>query len=374
MRRIRVLVVYGSPVARGATVEALGTDREVEVVGTAGTAALAFAKTASLTPDVVVLDADLAEVDVVATVRALRRARPKVVLILVASRSLGGARATLDGLDEGVDDYVTKPPDDSAVAVQRMTLVHLLPRIKVLSRRLVPPAAPAAPAAPKTPKVVDPALAAVLASSGVDLGVRPPSNRPRTSVAYQVLVVGASTGGPEALAAVVKALPADLRIPVLVAQHMPPGFTKLLADRLTTLGPLEVAEATDGEQVRRGRVLVAPGGRHLELQRERGVLVARLSDAPPENFVRPSADVLFRTAVGVCGESVLALVLTGMGRDGEEGCRLVREAGGTVVVQDEKTSVVWGMPGAVARAGLADAVLPLPRIGENLVQRIVQRV
>jgi len=161
-------------------------------------------------------------------------------------------------------------------------------------------------------------------------------------------------------------------VPVLIVQHMPPRFTLQLANRLDRLTPLEVSEAGQDDVVRRGRVLLAPGGMHLELVRQRASLIVRLTTAPKENFCRPAVDVLFRTAVAACGDGVIAAVLTGMGRDGEKGARLIRSIGGTVIAQDEATSVVWGMPGAVVQSGLADDVVPLERIGSDLTQRIMR--
>jgi two-component system chemotaxis response regulator CheB len=164
------------------------------------------------------------------------------------------------------------------------------------------------------------------------------------------------------LSKVLSGLPASLPVPVLIVQHMPPVFTRLLAQRLDMTCPLRVTEAVEGDEVVPGRVLIAPGGSHLEVRRRGTSVIVRLSDAPPENFCRPAVDVLFRTAVNVYADRLLAVVLTGMGRDGEKGARLVRTAGGEVIVQDEATSVVWGMPGAVTNAGLADKVVPLTRV------------
>ncbi|WP_299036339.1 chemotaxis-specific protein-glutamate methyltransferase CheB [uncultured Pseudokineococcus sp.] len=217
-----------------------------------------------------------------------------------------------------------------------------------------PAPSPARPAA-RTSPVAPPAQASPAeATAG-------PAARGRAATPH-VLALGSSTGGPEALARLIAALPADLPVPVVITQHMPPVFTRQLAVRLDRIGALAVREAEHGDDVRVGRVLVAPGDRHLQLRRSGGEVVAHLSDAAPVNFCRPAVDVMLRSCVDVYGAGVLAVVLTGMGSDGRDGCADVRRAGGAVLVQDAETSVVWGMPGAVAGAGLADAVLPLDAV------------
>jgi two-component system chemotaxis response regulator CheB len=186
----------------------------------------------------------------------------------------------------------------------------------------------------------------------------------------EAVVVAVSTGGPHALAQLLPALPRGFGAPILVVQHMPPGFSAELARNLASRSRLEVREAASGDALRPGLVLVAPGGRHLVVERRPRGLAARLTLAPPQNFCRPSADVLFRSAADALGAGALALVLTGMGHDGLLGAQAISAAGGRVVVQDRTTSVVWGMPGAVTEAGLADAVLPLAEIAGELVRRV----
>jgi two-component system chemotaxis response regulator CheB len=180
--------------------------------------------------------------------------------------------------------------------------------------------------------------------------------------------IAASTGGPNALAEIVRALSGGLSVPVVIVQHMPAMFTRLLRERLSACAALEVAEVHAGAPLDRGRLWIAPGGLHTEISRTRGAPLLRLTAGPEENFCRPSADVLFRSAARVFGDAVLAVVLTGMGHDGLRGCEAIAQAGGTVIAQDEASSVVWGMPGAVARAGLASQVLPLGEIAAALAR------
>ncbi|WP_345712742.1 CheB methylesterase domain-containing protein, partial [Kineococcus glutinatus] len=185
----------------------------------------------------------------------------------------------------------------------------------------------------------------------------------------RALVIGSSTGGPEALTAVVSKLPANLPVPVLITQHMPPVFTRLYAQRLDKASALNVVEATDGQPVVPGTVYIAPGDFHMEVVRSGTGAVTKLQQGPPENFCRPAVDVMFRSALALYGGDLLAVVLTGMGSDGRTGCKAIAGAGGQVVVQDEATSVVWGMPGAVAREGVADEILPLSAIADAIVRR-----
>ena len=283
-------------------------------------------------------------IEAVRAIRALPPAtgRSRLPIVMFSTLTERGASATLDALAAGANDYVTKPANVGSVG-QSMDSVRqqLIPRIKALLGRAAPPA---------------PVRAAVPA---------PRSRAPRTPA---VLVIGSSTGGPEALARVVPALPAALPVPVLVVQHMPPVFTRQFAQRLDRLSALRVVEATDGVPLLPGTVHLAPGDHHLVVRSGARGLTTALNQAPPENFCRPAVDPLFRSAVAAFDGAVLALVLTGMGADGRDGAAAIREGGGTVLVQDQATSVVWGMPGAVATAGLADEILPLDRIAETVLR------
>jgi two-component system chemotaxis response regulator CheB len=193
-----------------------------------------------------------------------------------------------------------------------------------------------------------------------------PTSSPVRQDRVDVIVIGASTGGPDALSSIVGALRADISVPILVVQHMPPLFTRLFAARLDRTSALHVAEAVDGQLVQPGHILVAPGDQHLTVRRQGTDIRVRLTQDPPENYCRPSVDVLFRSAAAVYGAGVVACVLTGMGRDGAKGAERVRAAGGRIIVQDEASSVVWGMPGAVVTAGVATDVVPLHQIADRL--------
>jgi two-component system chemotaxis response regulator CheB len=251
-----------------------------------------------------------------------------------------GADIALRALRMGAADYVPKPSSIGAVGddVFRHELLEKVKGLARLRRRTAHPSQPAAP-----------------------VPLRP---APRTPA--RLLALGSSTGGPQALFTVVQGLGRGLNVPVVLTQHMPATFTPILAAHLTRLGGMHCQEAVDGEALTNGRIYLAPGDRHLLVESRGGTIHARLSNEPPENFCRPSVDPMLRSANDACKGRVLIAMLTGMGHDGLAGTRAIVEAGGAAVAQDEATSVVWGMPGAVAQAGLCHAVLPLPRIAPKL--------
>nr|WP_218860006.1 chemotaxis response regulator protein-glutamate methylesterase [Petropleomorpha daqingensis] len=347
------MVVDDSVVVRKIVTDVLSEDPAIEVVGTAVNGKVAVSKLEQLKPDLVTMDIEMPEMNGIEAVRAIRAGqggsgRSRVPIIMFSTLTERGASATLDALSAGANDYVTKPANVGSVA-QSMESVRqqLIPKIKALTGRPATPAGHRAPAPAALP---------------------PRAPAPRTAPARKpaVLVIGSSTGGPEALARVLPALPASLPVPILLVQHMPPVFTRQFAQRLDRLCALRVVEAVDGTPLQPGTVHLAPGDRHLVVRRTARGLQTALTQDPPENFCRPAVDPLFRSAVAAYDGAVLGLVLTGMGSDGRNGAGAIREAGGTVLVQDQQTSVVWGMPGAVTQAGLADEVLPLDRVAEAI--------
>ncbi|MDM8083365.1 chemotaxis response regulator protein-glutamate methylesterase [Cellulomonas cellasea] len=370
MTRIRVLVVDDSVVIRRLVTEALSTDASVEVVGTASNGRLALAKAAQLGPDLITMDVEMPEMNGIEAVRELRRTGHRMPIVMFSTLTEKGAAATLDALVAGASDYVTKPSGSGSVqeSLQRVA-GQLLPKIHALVgpgfelpgrvERAAPPA-PGLTRPPARPEGADPAP-----------GRPEPSRHP-----VRAVVMGSSTGGPEALSRVLGSLSQPLPVPVLVVQHMPPVFTRQLAARLDRIGPSTVVECHGDEDVLPGHVYVAPGNHHLELRRVGSGLRTALTQAPPVNFCRPAVDVLFRSAVQVLRGDLLGVVLTGMGADGRTGCEDVVTAGGTVVVQDKASSVVWGMPGVVAAAGLAHRIVPLDEMAqviESTVQRAATR-
>lgn len=380
--RIRVLVVDDAVVMRRVISEALAQDASIEVVGTAANGRIALAKLDQALPDIVTLDVEMPEMDGVQTVREIRRKFPRLPVIMFSTLTQRGAVTTLEALSAGATDYVTKPANVGSVTEGMNRLrSELIPKIKALCRRTptVPPSqlrpvpgqvqAPARPLSIPGFHPTSPSHPTTVPSPAGAPGLRP-AQAFAPQVAPDVLCIGSSTGGPNALVDVFTQFPAVLPVPVLVVQHMPPLFTQMLAERLNRLGNLRFTEGAQDMPVEAGSVYIAPGGHHMEVVRVAGALRIRIHDGPSENSCRPAVDVLLRSAVEVFGNRLLVSILTGMGYDGLRGCELVRRRGGHVVVQDEASSVVWGMPGAVAQAGLADRILPLPQIGSELVRRL----
>ncbi len=353
-RPIRVLVCDDSHTIRSVLTATLASDPGVRIAGTAinGQACLDLLAAGDL-PDVVLLDVEMPVMDGLTALKEIRRHHPRLPVVMFSSLTERGSRATVDALVAGANDYVAKPAGLDPEEVAARIRGEVLTRIKqVVSRG-----------------VAGRALGSQTAPTGGPARPAPPGKR----TAVTGVVIAVSTGGPAALAEVLPAFVPQARVPILIVQHMPATFTGRLAERLSTSCGRSVREATDGLPVGQDSVFLAPGGRHMELAGRPASPRIRLTDAPPENSCRPAADVLFRSAARIWGSGTLGVVLTGMGRDGLAGSRAVVEAGGRVVVQDEFTSVVWGMPGEVAKAGLADAVLPLGQIGVEIGLRLERR-
>jgi two-component system, chemotaxis family, protein-glutamate methylesterase/glutaminase len=354
-RRKRVLIVDDSAVMRSLLRSVIGSASTLEVAGAAADGEAALAAVESLQPDVVLLDVEMPKMDGLVTLRMLRARGHQTPVIMCSSLTQRGARVTIEALAGGASDYVTKPAGQvDRQAAQGALALDLLPKIRALTGAGISRTLQAGHEAFVAPVQVPASLAAVT---------------PR------VLVVGVSTGGPAALDVLLPALPESFPLPVLVVQHMPELFTGMMAERLDQRCSLRVCEAAEGEVVRPGVIWLARGDWHMEI---RAVSPAgsppslHLAQGAPENHCRPSVDVLFRSAAAVYGPGVLAVVLTGMGSDGLAGSRIVRSRGGTVLVQDQASSAVWGMPAAIAQAGIAHRVLPLDAIAHEIL-RITSR-
>lgn len=352
---IRVLIVDDSALMRSLLTELLSSDPEIEVVGSARDPYVARDKIKELEPDVLTLDVEMPRMDGLTFLRNLMRLHPMPV-VMVSTRTAAGADAAIEALEIGAFDVVAKPESGVAddLELQRDELVaKVKAAARARGRRRPPATRPFARARPVAlgPKRLGSSL--------------PPPTRGMIAGA-RIITIGASTGGTEALREVITHLPADAP-PVLVAQHMPPGFTTSFAKRLDDLSEVTVVEAEDGQHVRGGTVYIAPGQRHLRLVRTATGLVCRLDDGPPVNRHRPSVDVLFASVAEVAGRSAVGALLTGMGEDGARGLHLLRGAGAPIFVQDEATSVVWGMPGAAVKLGPVDAILPIEAIAEELL-------
>lgn len=370
--RTTVVVVDDSVVVRRLLADVLQSDPEIEVVATSSNGRLGVDAVRRLRPDVVVMDIEMPVMNGIEAVREIRTTDRRTPIIMFSTLTERGARATFDALDAGATDYVTKPGQASAVGSGLDTVrLELIPRVRALAgrrARVVPPRPPAV--APRPGVAVPHPLLGASVPARTASGAGVPHTPQVLSRRPSLVAIGSSTGGPEALARVLGALPSTLAVPVVVTQHMPPEFTQLLSERLDRTCAVTVHHATDGELLQPGTVVIARGGKHLEVVREQCRLVCRLTDAPPVNFCRPAVDVMYRSLARSVGAGVLGVVLTGMGSDGTAGAADLVAAGATLWAQDEATSVVWGMPGSLVGAGCASAVMPLQDIGPAIATAV----
>jgi two-component system chemotaxis response regulator CheB len=354
--RIRVLVVDDSVVIRRLVSYALEPDPAVEVVGSASNGVFALQKIPQLNPDVLILDIEMPEMDGLEMLRRVRRDYPQLRVIIFSSLTDRGAAVTLEALTLGADDYVAKPSNagslDRSMARLREDLIPKVKQFFLLPKHGGPGTGPEPAHVSGGPLVCQ---GTVLQS----MKVRP-----------QIVVIGVSTGGPAALGTILPELPASFPLPVLVVQHMPPLFTRLLAERLHSTCRLPVEEAIQGAPVAAGKILIAPGDFHLKVTSNGGCVRVCLDQSLPQNFSRPAVDALFASTGEIYGGAVIAVILTGMGQDGLRGVRILKAQGASVLAQDEASSVVWGMPGAVVAAGLADRVLPLDQLALEILRMV----
>ncbi|HWA72900.1 MAG TPA: chemotaxis-specific protein-glutamate methyltransferase CheB [Polyangiaceae bacterium] len=344
--RIRVLVVDDSATARRLIANALSGEPDFDIVGFAENGRQAIERVSQDRPDVVVLDLEMPEMSGLAALGELKRRDAFLPVVVFSSQTQRGAASTVDALLAGADDYASKPSGAGAewAAVQ----VELVAKLRAVAGRVQRP----------------------ITSQGPTSGAVSVRSRPAPRVPVRAVAIGTSAGGPEALALLLPRFSGDLRVPLFIVQHMPSNFTAALAKRLNEKSSLRVVEANQGQLAQPGIAYLAPGDFHLKLVRRHGTTALLLDKSPPEHGCRPSVDSLFRSAAEVYGSGLLALVLTGMGSDGLEGARAVNAASGNVWIQDEASAMIWGMPGAVARAGLARrtcSLLAMPQAVEAAV-------
>ncbi len=349
------MVVDDSVVIRRLVTMALEGDPIIEVVATASNGAIGLQRIPQLNPDVITLDIEMPDMDGLEMLRRIRREFPRVRVIMFSTLTERGAAKTLEALSLGADDYVAKVSNEGSLDLSMARLrEEMIPKIKQFfflptQARIQP--RPEAFALPFT-RPADFRMP----------GVKSLKMRPR------VVVIGVSTGGPTALGSLLPALPAGFPLPVLVVQHMPPLFTRLLAERLNSTCKLSVEEATQGTVVEAGKIVIAPGDFHMRVVSRAGAAHLSLDQSPRQNSCRPAVDALFASSGEVFGGAVLAIILTGMGQDGLRGSEILKARGASVLAQDEASSVVWGMPGAVVNAGLADRVLPLDQVASEILR------
>ena len=358
-RRVaRVMLCDDSAVIRAAISRILDSDPAIHVVARAGNGQAAIDALKLHDVDVVVLDIEMPVMDGLTALPRLLQADPSLRVIMASTLTTRGADVAMRAMRLGAADYVPKPSanqvaTDSAFGPELIAKIKGLARLRQSSRP-----------APSSPPPARPALTAV---PPAHRPAEPPALRPPPRTMPVLLAIGSSTGGPNALFTLVQSLSAKLPVPVILTQHMPATFTPILAEHIGKLGVLPCHEAREGARLRPGEILLAPGDRHMLVRRDSSGLSVTLNDGPPENYCRPAVDPMLRSACAATEGRTLAVILTGMGHDGMAGCQEIVTQGGAVLAQDEATSVVWGMPGAVARAGLAHAILPLAQIGPKIL-------
>ncbi|MCI5064983.1 chemotaxis response regulator protein-glutamate methylesterase [bacterium] len=365
MTKTRVLVVDDAVVIRKILTDVLSADSSIEIAGVAANGKIALQKIPQCNPDIVTLDIEMPEMDGIATVREIRKVYPKLPVIMFSTLSERGATATLDALAAGASDYCTKPANVGSVGEARERVKQeLLGKIKALTGGgEKASAAPLPSAKPLLPGKKETTVSTIASTPPRFV----PSGKP------QIVAIGVSTGGPNALAECIPALPGDLGVPIVCVQHMPPLFTKMLADRLNTSSKLTVVEAANGMLLEPNTMYIAPGDYHMILKSEGIQTSIVLNQAPPENSCRPAVDPLFRSVAEIYKANALGVVLTGMGSDGLIGCQHLKEKGASIFVQDKSSSVVWGMPGYVAEAELADKILPLHLVATEISSSIARQ-
>ena len=353
--RIRVMVVDDSVVIRRLVTHALEQDPTLEVVGSASNGAIGMQRIEQLSPDVITLDIEMPDMDGLQMLRRIRCEHPQMRVIMFSTLTERGAAKTLEALTLGADDYVPKASNDGSLdrSMERLR-EEMIPKIKQFFH--LPEKTPAPIQSNRDPQ---PAERADNSTSSAFV----------TNLKPKVVVIGVSTGGPTALGRILPKLPEDFPLPILVVQHMPPLFTRLLADRLHSICPLTVGEATHDTPLAPGKITIAPGDFHMKLVRNGGKVNISLDQSPRLNSCRPSVDALFTSAGEVYGGAVLAVILTGMGQDGLRGAEILKAQGASILAQDEATSVVWGMPGAVVTAGAAHRVLSLDEVVPEILRR-----
>ncbi len=361
---IKVLIVDDSVVFRKILQEALSRHSRIRVVGAAVNGREALRQIPVLRPHLLILDVEMPEMDGLQTLDEIRRRKLNVGAIMFSTLTSKGAEVTLEALSKGAFDFTPKPTGQGAFAESVRTIEkELIPKILAYgeSKRMAPvprPAKKAVPLRPVRPVKKAPEVRRAMPARPV---MRRLLHRP------EAVVIGVSTGGPNALNSVIPFFPANFNLPIFLVQHMPPVFTNQLARRLDDKSKLKVVEATDKMVIKSGTVYVAPGDFHMVVK-DVGGRIIRLNQDPPVNSCRPSVDVLFNSVAEIYGGRVVAVVMTGMGHDGLEGCRKLKEKGATVIVQNRESCVVWGMPRFVEEAGLADRVCPLENITPTILE------
>ncbi|RUQ28867.1 MAG: chemotaxis response regulator protein-glutamate methylesterase [Candidatus Competibacteraceae bacterium] len=380
---MRVVVADDSALFRRLITTVLASLPEVEVVGQAANGKQALQRVHELTPDLLTLDMEMPELNGLEVLDALQKSGENVAVLIISAFTHQGGRLTIQALQKGAFDFITKPDLSGLEQIREALRAELAPRLKAQSlrfkvRNILRNSTAAAPIHPAA-SPVHPAAPPIHAASPTWMtsleGINTRMNRLAGTIKPEMVLIGVSTGGPNALAGLLPALPGDLGVPVLIVQHMPPLFTQSLAENLTAKCALQVCEAAHGENLEPNTVYIAPGGRQMRLAPgDGGRKMIQITDDPPENNCRPSVDYLFRSVANQFSGRAMAVILTGMGSDGMLGLRLLKRHGCFVIAQDEPSCVVYGMPKAAVDAGVVDMVLPLEAIAGPIVAAIQGRM
>jgi two-component system chemotaxis response regulator CheB len=351
MSKIRALIVDDSALVRQMLTEILSSDNSIEVIGAASDPFMAREKIKQLNPDVLTLDVEMPRMDGITFLRNLMRLRPMPV-VMVSSLTEHGASITLQALEIGAVDFVTKPRIDIAHTLDQYS-EEIIEKVKMAARARLQADRPAA-----FPIAIQPKLSADAVIESRQTTYFRTTDR--------IIAIGASTGGTEAIKQILTVMPADSP-GMVITQHMPEAFTASFAQRIDSLSPMVVGEAKDGEQILQGHAYIAPGNHHLLVSRSGARYLCRISDGPPVNRHRPSVDVMFRSVADCAGPNAIGVILTGMGDDGAQGMKEMHDVGIPTLAQDEKTSVVWGMPGSAVKLGGVDDILPIDKISGRIM-------
>ena len=365
--QIHVMLVDDSAVVRGFIGRALESDPGIKVVASVANGEQGVSSTARHNPDVVILDIEMPVMDGITALPKILAASPGVRVIMCSTLTLRNAEITMKALQLGATDCIAKPSNSSDIHSSGDFKQDIVARVKALGVRKNAAPRPAVSAPSATP------VASGTYAGGQNTALKQKTpfelrkHLPGEIFRPNLLAIGSSTGGPQALFKVIESFK-NVDVPIIITQHMPATFTKILAQHIEQHTGVQTFEGENGMKIENGKAYVAPGGQHMTFVRKDGAIEILLNDGPPENFCKPSVDPMLRSAIGIWGPKFLTVILTGMGHDGLNGCKAVVEGGGRVVAQDQETSVVWGMPGAVAINKLCTAVLPLPDIGPYVRQ------
>ncbi|MCF6215631.1 MAG: chemotaxis response regulator protein-glutamate methylesterase [Emcibacter sp.] len=361
----RVMIVDDSAVIRGLMSKWLGEDPAIEIVGTAGNGEMALLSMSRYDPEVIILDIEMPVMDGLTALPKIFQINPKVKVVMASTLTKRNAEISMKALSLGASDYVSKPDSNREVASSLSFQEELISKVISIAAANRLRNNGTVYIGEKSSLIDKQFTPTMKMSKAID-------TRRFSGNKISILAIGSSTGGPQALLDVLKDL-GKVNVPIVITQHMPETFTKILANHLSQSTMLDCKEAEDGDILENGKVYLAPGGYHMKVVEKKGRKIIALNQEPAENFCRPSVEPMFRSLIDTYGSGVFAVILTGMGHDGLEASGKLVEAGGTLIAQDEETSVVWGMPGAVSRAGLCSGIYPLNQIGSKIKEKLVGR-